>query len=453
MRRRRLAVFGLALALLATGGAVAVSAVLAQRSPGELIRYLQRPLQGHPKLEAVAWPPLGWLQARVERPVSLATWPALGRGPRAAAAPSPTDAIVADSTEALRQALHDAAPGQTLVLRPGTYRVERTLVPRHAGRPEAPITLRGGPGVQLESATTETFKIVQPHWIFEQLQIRGVCRQDHDCEHAFHVAGAAAGTVIRDNRLEDFNAAIKVNGEDGRFPDDGRLERNHIANRAPRLTERPVSPVDIVAASGWIVRDNLVANFVKNGADRTSYGIFMKGGGQRGRIERNLVMCTPADLSQPGLRVGISLGGGTTGASSCRVRPCRVEHLDGVVANNIVAHCNDAGLDVNRSTGAELRHNTLINTAGILLRGEASTARVRANLLDGRLRVRPPAALIESAGNVSGDTRDWFVDADGLDLAWRRRPAPVATADEPADLCGRPRGAPSLPGALAGDPC
>lgn len=452
MRRRRLAVFGLTLALLATGGALAVSAVLDQRSPGELIRYLQRQLQGHPTLEAVAWPPLGWLQARVERPVNLAGWPTLGRAPRAAAAPAPAETIGVDSTEALQQALHDATPGQTLVLRPGTYRVERALVPRQAGRPEAPITLRGGPGVLLESATIETFKVAQPHWIFEQLRIRGVCRQDHDCEHAFHVAGAAAGTVIRDNRLEDFNAAVKVNGEHGHFPDDGRLERNHIANAAPRWTERPVSPVDIVAASGWIVRDNLVANFVKNGADRTSYGIFMKGGGQGGRIERNLVVCTPADISQPGLRVGISLGGGTTGASFCRARPCQAEHRDGVVANNIVAHCNDAGLDVNRSTGSELRHNTLINTGGIVLRGEASAARVRNNLLDGRLRVRPPARA-DAAHNVEGNARAWFVDPDALDLAWQRRPEPAPTADEAVDFCGRPREPMSLPGALAGAPC
>jgi hypothetical protein len=258
--------------------------------------------------------------------------------------------------------------------------------------------------------------------------------------------------VIRDNRLEDFNAAIKVNGENGRFPDDGRLQHNELVNRAPRLTERPVSPVDIVAASGWIVSDNRVAHFVKNGSNRVSYGIFMKGGGQGGRIERNLVVCTPTDISQPGQRVGISLGGGTTGESACRTRPCLVEHAGGVVANNIVAHCNDAGLDVNRSTGAELRHNTLINTAGILLRDDPSSARVRANLFDGRLRVRPPATA-EAAHNLDGDSRAWWADPDALDLAWRAKPEPVPTADEATDFCGRPRGPVSLPGALAGDPC
>ena len=34
----------------------------------------------------------------------------------------------------------------------------------------------------------------------------------------------------------------------------------------------------------------------------------------------------------------------------------------GLAANNVVAHCNDAGIDVNRSSQIALAHNTLINT-------------------------------------------------------------------------------------------
>lgn len=449
MKRRLIA--ALALALLAAGAAWAVDEALKQRSPGEAIRYLQRRLQGHPILEALALPALGWWQARVERAVPAAALPLLGRGP-GPAGPPPAGAIGVASIEALRTALHDAAPGQTIVLQPGRYRVESTLSPRQAGRADAPITLRGSDGAEIESVTTEAFKVVQPHWVFEHLLIQGRCRQDHDCEHAFHVAGAAVGTVIRHNRLQDFNAAIKVNGESGRFPDDGRLQHNHIANRAPRVTERPVTPVDIVGASGWIVGDNLVSHFVKNGGNGTSYGIFMKGGGSSGRIERNLVVCTAQDVSQAGQRVGISLGGGGTGRESCGGQPCAEEHKGGIVANNIVAHCNDAGLDVHRATASVLRHNTLVNTAGILLRGGPGSTTVRANLLDGRLRVRPPA-VADAGDNLEADTRGWFADADALALAWRRSPEPVATANEAGDFCGRPRGPRSLPGALAGDPC
>lgn len=446
--RRLILALATVLALATAGGALAMGQLLEQHSPGELIRYLQRRLEGHPTLQAVALPPLDWWQQQVERPVALQHWTTLGRGPRPAG-PVPAGALEVASVAALRQALREANPGQVIQLLPGLYRIEATLRPGQAGRAGAPITLRGGPGVRLESTTTEAFKVEQPHWVFEHLELQGRCRQDHDCEHAFHVVGAALGTVIRDNRLLDFNAAIKVNGEQGRYPDGGQLHHNHIANAGPRMTERPVTPVDIVAASGWVVGDNLVANFSKSGV---SYGIFMKGGGQRGRIERNLVVCTPAGISQPGQRIGISLGGGSTGAESCRERPCLTEHRDGVVANNVVAHCNDAGLDVNRATGAELRHNTLINTAGILVRGDPSSAMVRANLFDGALRVRPPAqaSALHNAGLSAAEA---LADADRLDLAWRRRPDPVPSADEATDFCGRPRGPQSLPGALAGEPC
>lgn len=447
--RRRVAA-AVVLALVAAAGAVAAERLFMARSPGELIRHLERRLLGHPRLEALAKPALAWWRAQVERPAELASPPTLGRGPRALGLRA--DATAVSGVEALRLALAGARPGEVLQLLPGSYRIESTLLTGTAGRAGQPITVRGGPGVRIDAATTEAFKVVQPHWVFEGLHMRGVCVQDHDCEHAFHVAGPAVGTVIRDNRLEDFNAAVKVNGEGGRFPDGGRLEHNDIANRGPRLTERPVSPVDIVGASHWVVSGNRVANFAKNGSNRISYGIFMKGGGQGGRIEGNLVICTPAGVSQPGERVGISLGGGGTGSESCRDRQCIVEHQGGQVANNIVAHCNGPGLDVNHATGSELRHNTLINTAGILVRDDPSSATVRANLLDGRLRVRPPA-MAKAADNRDGDLRRWMSGADALDLRWSQLPEPVPTAGEALDFCGRSRGPRSLPGALDGDPC
>lgn len=454
MNGRRVALGGLAglLAVLLVGVAVLVAdrAVFDRRSPGEAIRYLERRLQGHPRFEALAGPVLARWRTQVERPVALSELPAFGRGPRALGPVA--NAIVVADVAALRDAVSRARPGDVLLLAPGRYRIDATLHPRVAGRADAPITLRGGPGAVLESNTTEAIKIDQPFWVFEGLRMRGTCRADHDCEHAFHVVGGAVGTVIRDCRLEDFNAALKVNGEDGRFPDGGRLERCDLINGGPRETDRPVSPVDIVGASGWTVADNRVVHFVKRGGNGVSYGIFMKGGGRNGRIERNVVVCTPNDISQAGVRVGISLGGGLTGDEACRQQPCLVEHQNGLVASNLVAHCNDAGIDVNRSTDSRIEHNTLVNTAGILLRDEPSSALLRANLFDGRIRVRAPA-MAESIDNRAGDLRRWFAGADALDLRWTTQPDEVPTAGTAPDLCGRARGSGGPPGALSGAPC
>ena len=152
----------------------------------------------------------------------------------------------------------------------------------------------------------------------------------------------------------------------------------------------------------------------------------MKGGGSGGVFERNLVVCTPRDISQPGVRVGLSFGGGGTGPAYCRDQRCVSEFTGGVAQDNIIAHCNDSGLDVNTAVQTMLRHNTLINTAGIQLRGEPSSAEVSSNLLDGAVRARPGSAL-DARDNLLADTREWFRDADRLDLAWRRHP-PAAGA-------------------------
>jgi len=449
-----LAVLATALLLGSAAWWVAHS-VFQEVSPGQTIRYLERRLLGHPKLEAVALPVLARWRAEVERPApadvrDLRPAPPASTGPAGATGRT----LPVSSVQDLARALNQVQPGETIALAAGVYRIGNTLYPRQAGRADAPITLRAAPGadVTLESVTTEAFKLAQPHWHIEHLTWRGACRSEHDCEHALHVVGAAVGTVIRHNAFLDFNSAIKVNGERGAFPDDGLIAHNRLVNRGPRRIERPLTPIDIVAASRWVVSDNLIANFVKNGSNGVSYGAFMKGGGRDGRIERNLVVCTLGNVSQPGQRVGLSMGGGLTGESVCREQPCLVEHYNGVIANNIVAHCNDVGIDVNRSTGAQIQHNTLINTAGISPRGEPSNAQVRANLLDGRVRARPPAT-VEAQDNLATDLRSIFEDADGLNLRWRRQPSPVPTANEARDFCGRQRGPQSPPGALTDGPC
>jgi hypothetical protein len=42
--------------------------LLADRTPGELIRYVKRRFEGHPNLEVMALPVLYWVQSQYERP-------------------------------------------------------------------------------------------------------------------------------------------------------------------------------------------------------------------------------------------------------------------------------------------------------------------------------------------------------------------------------------------------
>lgn len=296
------------------------------------------------------------------------------------------------TVEALRTALAAAVPGDVLVLAPGRHVVDHTIAIDRPGSPAAPITLRAARLGEAILAVTanEAFRVSAPHWVFANLVVEGTCADDGECEHAFHIVGAAAEVAIRDSRLLDFNAPIKVNGTDGRFPDHGTVERTEFAGRHPRATANPVTAIDIVAANGWVVRGNRIADFVKAGGNRISYAGFMKGGGNGGVFEDNVVTCSDVLAPQAAdeARIGLSFGGGGTEAAYCRDRACRFEHRGGLMRNNRITGCSDVGIYLNQAAETRVIGNTLRATAGIDVRFPASSALIRDTVLDGRIRER-----------------------------------------------------------------
>lgn len=427
------------------------------RTPQEVIRYLKRRLEGHPKLEAVLLPPLHAAQRHYERErPAMPPLPTLGKGQQLQAPAETITGIHREwpvaTPQEIQQALLNATPGTRIVIAPGLYPFRRTLRLGHDGTAQAPIVLSAArPGtVWLEFAQVEGILVDRPRWVFENLNIRGACARHHDCEHAFHAVGRGAFAIIRNNHIVDFNAHIKVNGKGGDWPDHGLLAHNTLTNTTARETDRPVAPLDLVGADHWKVQDNLVSHFVKRDGNKVSYGLFMKGASEGGRIERNLVICSPGgDISRPGARVGISFGGGGTGPATCRHQGCEThEHRLGLAANNIVAHCNDTGLDVNRSSQILLAHNTLINTSGIGARGGSAQARLYGNLYEGVARARGGAVLQADMNDVL-DPSATFLNADDLQLQWRRAPGKIPSLDlVPHDFHQQTREPATLPGAL-----
>jgi hypothetical protein len=421
------------------------------KTPGELIRYAKKRLLGHPKLEFAALPVLDAIQRRYERPAPMILSD-LGKGQRQVVEDMDLLAdIHVSHAEDLAHAMRIARAGQTIELFPGEYEIHRRLDTGSAGAAASPITVRAARTgeVTLLSHVAETINVSQPYWIFENLDFKGVCEEDSTCDHAFHVVGKARNTILRNNRMVDFNAHIKINGENGAWPDDGLFQFNTLTNTRSRDTVHPVSFFDLVGASGWRVEDNLIARFIKQHSNQGSYGLFMKGGGQGGVIERNLIICTPEAISQPGVRVGISIGNGGTGKGMCRDEACRFEHRLARVVNNIVAHCNDSGIDIFKSSDILVAHNTLINTSGIDVRGAWSSARIYGNLFDGSLRNRHGAQVLQEKNGL-GDTRKYFFDADALNLSWSGLRDPVGDmAGASHDFCGQERGLSGFLGASA----
>ena len=426
-------------------------------TPRALAPYVERRSLGHnPTIEAI-----GRLLARtlhrLDRgeaglPGSLPA--GLGAQPGATPAP-PGRVVLVGSSEEAHQAFGAALPGDVITFLPGTY--------RFAGR--APAALRPGavgrsvtvraitPGsVIIEMNAVEGFLVHAPFWTFENLVIRGVCGDHASCEHAFHVVGKAHSFAAVNNTITDFNAHFKINGEGGTFPDRGRIEGNTLSNASVRRTANPVTPIDIVAASGWRVERNVISDFIKGQGDRISYGAFAKGGGAANVFSHNAVLCEHKLAGHGGQRVGLSLGGGGTGKDYCRDRRCITEQDGSELSDNLIASCSDAGIYLNGAAATVLLHNSVIDTAGVQLRYPVTSARAEGNLIDGAFTTRDGAVLRETdnlaapiAYSYAGyhRLRGLFGDSAAFDFSWDgeapRRAAPGSPGAPRQDLCGSAR--------------
>jgi hypothetical protein len=364
--------------------------------------------------------------------------------------------IPVDNARKLAKAMREAEPGDTITLAPGTYVLQKRLRAATAGTADRPITVRasGVDDAVIEVSTTEGINVSAPYWRFENLDMVGVCDTHSACEHAFHIVGDADGVVVAGSRLRDFNAAIKGNvakDESGEWatPDHVIIEGNEIFNAIPRETDNPVTTIDVVGGEGWIVRDNLIHDFGKAGGNGVSYAAFLKGNSKDGLFERNVVLCSW--LHEGGTRVGLSFGGGGGSGQFC-LDGCPQLHRDGVMRNNLIAFCSDAGIYLNRARDVAIHNNTLYRTGGIEARFEDTVADIRNNALDGPVATRDGATVFADANAAAGteEVRSWFADPDALDFGLRDG-APLLDAADPGvvgpadDLCGSPRdGAPDI---------
>lgn len=304
----------------------------------------------------------------------------------------------------LRAAIAAAKAGDEITLLPGTYAISGSKIACSAdGTAAAPIVVRSliPLGAKLELATIEGFAVTGDHWHFEGLDLKGLCAVDDDCEHAFHVAGAS-GFVLRESRIVDFNAQLKVNATSGgaKIPNGGLVEGCEIYDTRARHTDNPVTKLNIDSGDGWVVRANYIHDFHKtNGSP--SYGAFMKSGGKGGVFERNLVVCSKDVTTEAAVTIGLSFGGGLTAPQYCAPAfdsavPCAVEHEGGVMRNNVIVHCSDVGIYVAKGKETKLLHNTLIATDGVDFRFDTTSGEARGNVVGGSIRNRNDATHVAS---------------------------------------------------------
>jgi hypothetical protein len=468
-RLARRALLAAGVIAIVSGGVLLAAIDHAGHAPRTLAPYIEKRASGHnPAIEGIGRHVAAILNT-LDRGSGTAAPPRLSLVAGAQVQPAGRDAggTPVTTPDALRAALSAAAPGDVITLAPGTYRFTgKGIDVARAGRADAPIVVRAArPGtVRIELETLEGFVVAAPYWRFENLDIRGVCRADDDCEHAFHVIGDGHHFASVNNTISDFNAHIKINGAGGRFPDDGLVEHTTLAETHVRATTKPVTPVDLVAASGWTLRASLISDFVKRDGNKVSYGAFAKGGGRNNVFERNVVWCEQNLRGQAGQRIGLSLGGGGTGREFCRDGRCITEQEGSVLRANLVVGCSDAGIYLNGASASKIVDNTLVDTTGIDVRYPASSAQLDGNLVDGPIRAREGGILHLGDNRAtplwriylgSHPVRSLFRAAASGDFSWRDGAPPRAEADDvdrPADapdLCGKRRATPAVYGAFA----
>jgi len=316
-----------------------------------------------------------------------------------------------ESEDAFRAALKQAKPGQHLVFKPGSYFFDGSYLPIAAsGEPELPIVIKA----QTANTVTLNFNLIEGLLIsgayikIENLTFMGAKATKRSIEHAIHLAGNADFTTIQNNQFINFNAHIKSNGKmakDGsrQYPDNVKIINNNFYNEAKRNTTSPASPIDVVGGNNWLIAHNFIADFGKSGrrGRGATYGLFLKGASTNGIIENNLINCAwqVPHSSAKDIRIGISLGNGGTGEKFCPNGHCQYEHLNGKIRHNTIINCsNDVGIYINKGKETLISNNIIMNSLGIEVRYQQSSALITDNYLDGLIR-SSKSATIQSENN------------------------------------------------------
>jgi nitrous oxidase accessory protein NosD len=351
--------------------------------------------------------------------------------------------VTATTVDQIRLAVAGAQAGDVITVAPGTYTLPLGLRMTVSGTAKRPIVFRAAkPGtVELRSAAVEFIKISAPYWTVENFDIAGTCSDDSNCEHAFHIVNRANHTVIRGNRIHDYNAHIKGNGEQGHFPNDVVIENNMLFDTRPRVTDNPIAPVDVVGGARWIMRNNLIADFAKRldhppaRTDDWSYAMFLKGNSERGLIAGNIVGCIIDAPATPSIR-GIALGGSGTGQQMglCdKGDDCRTEHRQGTIWGNIVLNCPaEPGIYLFQSADTLVAGNIVAATAGIAAVAAETSGRITGNRLDGTIETRAGATMTIKDNTIlsSEAAQQRYV----LPLLGKVSPKPGSTLDRAAKL-------------------
>lgn len=312
-----------------------------------------------------------------------------------------THHIVRVSTfPALLAACQSAVPGDLIEIAKGVYTIDGKTRIAIDNRP-GPVLVRGETGdpadviIQGKGQDDEQVQMIfdltdSPRWTFQDLTTR------NSYYHGFKFNADSSDCVLRHVVMRDHGeSGVKGTSDPdkGRYPDRLTVENCDIGFTTDRGgTRTVVEGIDGVGVNGWHIVGNHFLNVRHPGS--VAYAVFTKGNSADTVIENNRF---------DNCDIGASFGGGGTGVPFFRDHDTRFEHRGGVIRNNRIVGCSDAGIYLNKACDARVYGNQLIDCVlGIALRFPQTTAWVYDNTVkltdqypgEPAIRVRDGATLL-----------------------------------------------------------
>jgi parallel beta-helix repeat protein len=269
--------------------------------------------------------------------------------------------IKVDKMEELIKAIRAAEPGDTILLRPGRYRLETAPTIQITGKQE-PIVVRGETGnpadVILEGLGQDRSKVHtvftlddSPRWTFQDFTTQDTYFHGIKLDHA------STDVVMRNLIMRDHGSAAIKGTSDPRantYPDRLLVEKCDIGYTDVAGGMRSVvEGIDGVGVEGWIIRSCRFVNIQRGGSD--AYGVFTKGNSSNTIIEGCIF---------ENCFIGASFGGGGSDEKYFREKDTTWEHRFGIIRNNLIIRSTDAGIYVNKAYGCKIYNNTWTRSSG-----------------------------------------------------------------------------------------
>ncbi len=328
--------------------------------------------------------------------------------------------VTVDTVPELQAAVGNLVSGTTILIADGVYDLTNTL------------NIRDVTDVSIRSASGDRERVV----------LRGPGMSNAAYGNVPHVMAVydASDVLIADLTMRDaYYHLIQIHGEDdadgvhlynlhlidageqfvkgstagppGPYADNGIVECSQF-EYTDRARSDYTNAVDVLAGSGWIIRDNTFLRIRAPQGQLAGPAILMWRNSLDTIVERNLfIECDRA------IALGLSAPDGNS-----RDGETTYDHQGGVIRNNMIYRegAGDIGITVNYARDVEIYHNTVIQNGTfpwgtIEYRFSSTTATIANNLTDGPIWQRNGAGAVVT-GNVVSAQPGWFVAAGAGDL-------------------------------------